>query len=234
MTDLPDDYPSKEKSQDLIEDVLRGSVESGTVEVTGKSLDEIADQLMVFMGDFGKATENDVRVEVLSDYRKTLLSKAQAEAEAGHVELAITLYAIWIEHFVNRALANALMRMGHGSDISTPLVKGVSLALKTTALWRIAGLPEISQEDRKLLTQVTEFRNAFVHYKWTTYSRQEHDQRNQRLLSVAAKCEQLVSSLTGLEQAVLWDGREQEIVQYMREGIRGVWETRWGGGDVPD
>ena len=129
-----------EQSQDLIEGTLRGSVESGTVEVTGKSLDEIADQLSAFMDDFGK-----VGRERLPRRGAFGLPENASQQGAGrgvgvrHVELAITLYAIWIEHFVNRALANALMRLGHGSDISTPLVRGVSLALKTTALWRIAG-----------------------------------------------------------------------------------------------
>ena len=83
-----------EQSQDLVEGALRGSVESGSVEsgmveIAGKGRGEIANQLSVLMGDFVTAAESNV--QAVTDYRRTLLSRAQAEAGAGHGELAITL-----------------------------------------------------------------------------------------------------------------------------------------------
>jgi hypothetical protein len=147
------------------------------------------------------------------DYRETLLAQAKG---ASNDYITVTLYAMWIEHFVNGMIIRALERKGFSLQISRPLLRELRLQTKASALWEIAGLPAISDEHVALLEQIVQVRNSFVHYKWPAHDEEGHDQSEKQLKGAIEKSEALISALQVIESEALWNGRRTELIEYFR------------------
>jgi hypothetical protein len=214
----------------LHEYMFRGWVENGRLEIKGRTSAQIIDDYDRLVHEYhDQLTSGEVDFLSTTDHRSTLFDEARKAAEDAHYELAITLYAVWLEHFINGTLKLAFHRLGHGEDISVPLIKELRLATKVTVLWKIAGLPDIDQDSLRLINRVIELRNAFVHYKWQNYDEPTLDRRDEQSQQVAEEAERLVSTLLGIESAVFWNGREEELIDCFREESR----RRLGDKDKP-
>lgn len=204
--------------QRTLEYILRGSVESGEISLEGKTPDEVLSQLRDIVDSVIESNGENLFTSI--DYRSTLLDRATAETDADNCELAVTLHAIWIEHFVNGLILRAFERMGHYEIISLPLIRELRLQTKITALWSLANLPLISDDSLRLIGQITEARNSFVHYKWKLEDADKIDERKRQVKLLAAKFNDVIAELHALESAFYWNGREAEIVDSLHEDVR--------------
>jgi hypothetical protein len=208
--------------QGVVEVIFRGLVEDGTIEIGNRSIAEIledykrmADEII---DDGGEALRGVV------DYRKSLLERARAEAEEAHDEMAVTLYAMWIEHFINGMLTRAFERKDYEMKVVMPLLRELRLQTKASALWAIAGLPVIDKESMRLIDQIIQFRNAFVHYKWLTYDDLVFHARDGQLRAIVEQSDGLISTLLAIESATFWNGRDNEIIECLREDVARRWQ----------
>lgn len=217
MSDQEDEGVPLDHAQQMVELVFRALVENGEIEIGDRSPEEICEQFDEIIND----VIDSGGLRAGRDYRETLLDRARAEVEVSHDELATTLYAIWIEHFINGMLIRTFERMGHDTEVSTPLLRGLSLQVKAYALWAVVGLPPIDEESRRLLDRIVQFRNAFVHYKWIAHEDLAFDNlRRSQLKEVLAQSERLVADLLKVESSAFWNGRDKELIGNFREHLR--------------
>ncbi len=198
---------------------FRTLIEDGSIEIAGRDPVDIVEEYKAII------LKGGIEWRGIRDHRDTLLTRARAEAEERHDEVAVILYATWMEHSINGILVLAFEREGHTAEVVTPLIRELRLQTKASALWRIAGLRDIGEENLTFLGQVSEFRNSLVHYKWQAHDLDLLHQRSVQLRSIIERVEELVDVLLSIETDTFWDGRETEIIEYFREDSarRGIW-----------
>jgi hypothetical protein len=150
----------------IVEGVFRSFIEDGSIIIGDQSPDEIILECKALAAHM---LASNTELRRITDHRSILWLRAKDEYVNGSPEIAITFYALWIEHVVNGNLIAGLQRKGYGLDTINPLIRELKLRTKITALWHIAGFEPLSEADISLIDQVSQTRNAFVHYKWSSY-----------------------------------------------------------------
>lgn len=198
-------------------------MESGLVEIGDKSLDEIMEDWAAVV----IATPGEYFHTVI-DHRDGLLERAGGEADGGHLELAVTFYALWIEHTVNASLISGFSRRGYGSQVIDPLIRELRLQTKITALWSIAGFRQLSEDDLQLVERISQARKSFVHYKWRVYDDSTTDSMKAQLREIVDRAERLESAFNDSTSVTYWNNREDEIISGFHEYKRSK-RTKRGG-----
>jgi hypothetical protein len=221
MSDQKESRVSRELVQQLAEHVLRGFVEDGTIDIQDKTPAEIVAEYQSIID--ASATGSGRELRSIVDYRKNLLNRAAAEVNIEQYWMAVILYATWFEHEINATLTRAFERKDYDANVIAPLLRELRPRTKASALWSVAGLPPIKDEDLTLLDQIVQFRNAFVHYKWVAYDERADDQRNRQLKDIVEKAPGLVSSLANIQTEAFWNNRDTEIMKFLRATIAERW-----------
>ncbi|WP_133061622.1 hypothetical protein [Streptosporangium minutum] len=203
-----------------LELIFRSYVEDGSIEVSDRAPEDIMEDFHEILRGIVSASEGE-RTEFWPsfDHRETLRQRAAQEAANGDDRIAITLYATWVEHFVNGMLSQAFQRKGYSTKFILPLLRELRLPTKATVLWELAGLPALDEENLKLLDHAINLRNAFVHYKWSPSSEVDSDREIGRLKGVVVRMNGLVADFSAVESAVIWRGREEEILGFYHRSI---------------
>jgi hypothetical protein len=201
----------------ILEAVFRSYIEDGSIEVGDKSPEQILNEYKLITQELvaGAAEFHNA-----ADHRSDLLERAEAEVESGSVEVGVTLYALWIEHTVNGDLIYALQRKGYGEETIKPLIRELRLETKITSLWHIAGFDPIASEDVALVRKISEARNSFVHYKWSAKGEEEYELSKEQLASVCDRARRLEPVFTSREDALFWNDRKDEILNFYREDLK--------------
>lgn len=157
-----------------------------------------------------------------SNHEPDLKKQADEFLSNGKCEFAILFYATWSEHWVNRIIL--LRSIGHGTppDLATALIRGSRLELKIGKLWTALGMPRFERDLARRVAQVTEARNAFVHYKWPSSTDEEHSQSIKSKEVYAREAKSTIESLIKLEDEVFYDGRTESI----KAAFRNDWRAR--------
>jgi hypothetical protein len=225
MTDPAEDGDRfDDTARELFEVVFRSYIENGAIEIGTRSADEIIGEFREVISD--DVAQPDFEWRPIFDHRAKLLERAAAEATDGDANIAATLYATWLEHFVNGILALTFLRRGYNESTITPLLRELRLPTKASALWEIAGLHPIGDQNLRLIEQLLAFRNSFVHYKWKVVPEADEKRSRDQLRSTLSQMDAFTELLLRIESEELWSGREDEIIQRFRE--------RWPPRDIND
>jgi hypothetical protein len=201
----------------IMECVFRSFIEDGSIIIEGQSPDEI---ILEYKALTAHMLVTEAELRHTPDHRSVLWRRAKDEYVNGSPEIAITFYALWIEHEVNGDLVAGLQRKGYGLDIINPLIRELKLKTKITALWHIAGFEPLSDADISLIDQVSQARNAFVHYKWSGYNEAAGRSNREQLIRLLERTQGLQAVFNSRESSLLWNGREDEIINFYREDLR--------------
>ncbi|WP_458691253.1 hypothetical protein [Nocardia tengchongensis] len=197
-------------------------VESGRLTIRDRSIEEIFADYREIVSDLRESLDeseevgNGVTPDVMTfttDHREMILENARAALSAGRLELACMLFGTYCEHHINLLVSSSMEQLGYSEKTIVTLIRTSNLAVKVTALWEVADLPEWDEEALKQLNILTEVRNGFVHYKWKGMSDAEHSLRNERPNRALAGIETLLSFLKGVEDEIYWNGRKEELVE---------------------
>jgi hypothetical protein len=138
----------------------------------------------------------------------------------GNLSIAATFYALWIEHTTNGHLINAMGRKGYGESVTAPLIRELKLRTKLTSVWEISGFRPISAEDLNLIEEISQARNAFVHYKWPARDFDTETAITMRLDVTISRAESLVDVFRNATSLVFWNDREDEVIAELRSHLR--------------
>ena len=149
------------------------------------------------------------KVGVVTDYREGILREARRLSKADKKELAVLLFATWIEHFVNSLVEGQARKFGIEADETADMLRTTSMKAKVGWLLPLLKLPRMTSAKRTFIGQITEARNGFVHYKWK-YRDPDVPKENQD--SIFEKIDGLVRYLKRYE--------ERHILHFSRKGLK--------------
>ncbi|QUR69242.1 hypothetical protein [Mycobacterium spongiae] len=205
-------------ARDIAEAVFVAEVESGNIPIGDRQVEGILADFRARVCEIAAPPEGDSpdQFEFLFaiDHRDSLLEKARLHATAGLHEIALILYATWIEHSINAIISRGLERKGISSKSTLTLLKEVrNQKAKITALWEVAGIPAMDAELAASIQRIADLRNAFVHYKWHGESGDTDAQSSKdRYTAATEECAATSAALAATEESFYWDGRRDEVL----------------------
>jgi hypothetical protein len=176
------------------------AVRYGEIQTVGRSETEIQTDILDYVEQIVSYEDADsVPLRWIAVHRDLLLDRARSFNDLGCVDDSLLYYATWIEHWLNDAISTTLRRRGFKEDFIVSVLREVNLRGKTSWLLLLLGLPPIGEALASQILQITEARNAFVHFKFPSRDVDESPVERQRLQGQLASAESLVSALTKYE-----------------------------------
>ncbi|MFE2075157.1 hypothetical protein [Streptomyces misionensis] len=152
-------------------------------------------------------------------HQEDLSEEADRFLDRGKDELAILLYATWVEHWINRIILMCSIGEGTPPELATALIRSCRLELKIGKVWTSLGMPRFDKELARRISRLMEARNGFVHYKWTHHDEESLDKENEDAKNKAREAKETVRLLTALEDAVFYDGRTESIKKHIHDSL---------------
>ncbi|MBP8537135.1 hypothetical protein [Streptomyces sp. MK37H] len=159
----------------------------------------------------GQTAWSDDDVHVVTDHCDDLPKKAVCAMHADEHWFAILFYATWLEHWVNNVLMSLSVRSGVPEGAAVALVRSCSFHVKIKDVWTSLKAAPLGKAHIRMMTDLMEFRNGFVHYKWQSRSISDKDAYDQRVKEVAVSAQNLVTILEELEDQLLFSGRRKAL-----------------------
>lgn len=190
--------------------LIESAVHRGTITLDGKSDADIAESIKTFLSS---VRSGDVTFALGTDHSQDLRTEAERLHEAGRHELAITMHATSVEHWLNSMLRSGAERMGLEEPDTTQMIRDASLRAKAGWLWKLLFDADFPPEIRQQIVQLSNRRNAFVHYKWPAESGipSEMDAEMEKLRAISASGPELLDELAALEDALLFAERRDAL-----------------------
>lgn len=174
MSENPDSGSMASDDDATVEALARsigeGFIESGDLDPTGMTLDELA---AAIAAKIKEALNDGSKFHVVIDHQSGLLEQARAFAAAGDHDYAVMFYATWIEHWFNRMIAWRLKALKLDDSESREQLMRMSIPQKTGSGWKLLFGAPLDPDLSKGIRMIAEHRNVFVHYKWKTFDPQE-------------------------------------------------------------
>ncbi|GJF03424.1 hypothetical protein [Pseudonocardia sp. D17] len=227
---LGDDPRDRELAASALRSVFASYVETGTIEVADRPASDVVAEFFSRIredlrpstplteadgGDEAVAVESEARPRVnfapTLDHRSALLAQADSAFSGGNHEIAVVLWATWVEHNVNSVFLQQCRRLDVSDESARTLLRSVGLRVKLTALWELASLPPLGKEAVGQIDQLSSLRNSFVHYKWPEWERGDPD-GGQQFHRIRAGMESITQKLAEVEEEAFWLGRRNEIM----------------------
>lgn len=149
------------------------------------------------------------------DHRDTILKEARLFSNSHKSELALLLYATWIEHFVNSLVEGAARKKKLPIHQVSDLIRDTPIRAKLSWLLHLLGLPPIPHSRQQYIEQIMQTRNSFVHYKWK-FKNLDDNSDDAQLKKIIGPTERIVSYLKHYER--------RHVLHFSNKQIRGFLE----------
>ena len=127
--------------------------------------------------------------------------------------MSCVFYAVWLEHWLNHMIQMAGPRRNLTENEILEILRHAKFESKATWILRLLGLRPIAKIHLQRMRDVTERRNAFVHYKWKSVDMDVDDSKErQDLKTLVEKIEGTVRYLRRLENQQIFGGKKQAIL----------------------
>ena len=156
---------SQRQLQSLYKGMLASFINAGYIDPTGKSPEEIHQDLCRVADDL----PDDF--DVVIDHTPQLLSLARQFRRSSKPELAVLMYATWVEHSLNLILHDLATAASIGEKYVRSMIRESSARAKATWLLGLIGGRPLSPSALARMQKLFDARNAFVHYKWGQLSK---------------------------------------------------------------
>jgi hypothetical protein len=188
--------------------VLEDAIRSGEVPVANVSEEDLAVQLIQHLRRFRAGT---APIELMLDHTEDLLEEAQRARAQGRTWIACILSATSIEHWINKLIVIAADRQGMTRQAITQMLRDANFRAKTTWVFELLELPPIPDDLIRVLNELLEHRNAYVHYKWHVRGLDEFDDEERRARESIDAFLGRVSELDAIEYAAFTDAAAEIV-----------------------
>lgn len=104
--------------------------------------------------------------EITIDHTEDILTTAKMFSEKKDFDKAKLFYATYFEHQMNKLIVVHCTKLKIKKKIINEIIKGIPTIGKWTFLPFLLGIPEIMEKHRKVIINLSNDRNAYVHYKY--------------------------------------------------------------------
>lgn len=214
---MPDEVSDEVSDEDRIQlqkmmliGYLASNVEAGIIEIGDRPVDDIVNEGVAMLAEALERADTEaegLEFNPVYDHRPSLVEQALN----AQPDIAIVLYATHVEHCVNGILFGQFERMQVPRDTVAPLIRELRLNTKLTALWDLAGIPPVDADFLRLIGQLSEKRNAFVHYKWPSHTEESERLHWEQTKKILEGMPDVVEYFDRTEDKLVWNGRRSEV-----------------------
>jgi hypothetical protein len=193
---------------DLLQSVLETLIANGEVTVGHKSTTELMREAADYILD--RPEFFDEWTATVS-YETSLLTEARRYVVEARPELALMMFATWIEHRLNWLLMDAARRRGLTLRQASQVVRDANMPQKTGTTWLLLFGRPLDSEIEKDIGKVATSRNNFVHYKWPEGHVNDGVPKRDDLAAAISAAERAVRGLDDMLTAHVyaWDDKLQ-------------------------
>jgi hypothetical protein len=204
-----------EFGQEVLASFFAKAVATGEIDLKTLGIDDAVVEFLKLMR--AAVDSEDFDFGIVIDHSGEILEEARRYRENERYEFAIVFYAMWIEHWANRIISDGSARHGLESRITLLFIRKLSIIEKLEMAWAVFGWDNFPAEDFRLITTISDARNAFVHYKWTMRPIDEDDDSARR---ACEKAELIIPRLSELEGRITFGTSESEVIEAFLSVIR--------------
>lgn len=173
----------------FIEDALRNG------ELTSTTVDP--QKLKTFLDE--RVLKPGQKFVTATDHRETLLKEARKLLKAKKQEIALLVFATWLEHFINSIIEGQCRKVGITHQEIVDILRNTPMRGKLSWVLFLLKLPRISLTKRKAIDDIMEVRNWFVHYKWK-FEDIDNDAMEMKVETAVNKMDKIVKYLRQFER----------------------------------
>jgi hypothetical protein len=174
-----------EKTSDVIvRGMLEGAVAHGQIDPEGKSEHEITREFAALILQVAESG----RFLFAVDHTSSLRDFGKKFEKEGLPWLASVFYAMWVEHILNDLVSVAVVRRGESDAVTKQIIRDVSVQGKFAWLLPLLGYARFSPAHAARLGKLTDYRNQFVHYKWSYTDMDTSGKADRELVEFLTQC----------------------------------------------
>lgn len=186
----------------VIKALIAAFANSGHIDLS-KSDDEVWSQFRAV------AAQLPDDFDVVLDHTPALLRHARTARAKNDYELAVLMYATWVEHSINLVMQHFAIARGLSRNDFQGMLREASLRAKTTWLLPLLGVKPLNPQTVARIQKLADARNAFIHYKWGQLS-EDAKAHQERALADAEKVVRAIQRLKR-EEAKILSERSQAV-----------------------
>ena len=176
--------------------VIESAVAYGHLDPRGKTSKEFARETAKFLRQYVRQPTLFGVVDHLED----ILSQARNFRQDGAYHFACLMYATWFEHWVNSVIEIHARKKRLPEDDIQLILRETNFRAKFTWLFQLLTGRKLNKNHITRIVEITEKRNAFVHYKWRAADFDAPDTENERLAKLmSTEVEPVVRYLRAFE-----------------------------------
>jgi hypothetical protein len=151
------------------------------------------------------------------DHATELLPEARRFLRQDKLELSALYFATYFEHRLNWLIVQVCETKG----IDEPTIKQLreaNIRAKCTWVMVLLGHEPLPKDKMKAIDEISEIRNAFIHYKWPTESgdtKSSQRSREQTLIGLK-KADSIVRYLRKFEEGRLYNGQKSQLLSALK------------------
>jgi len=175
---MSDDLPD-ELARNLMGTLIKGMIAKGELDVTGLTNREATVKGIEAVYQHNK--ESPIFENVTFIHAQSLGTKANKLYLEKEYDLSILTYATWWEHWINGVIHSKLSAKGVTEKEFKEVIRSLNIRSKCTWFLKLLDLPQLNSEHLKIMDELVERRNQFVHYKYPTRPLDEPEDTQQKL-----------------------------------------------------
>lgn len=206
-------YSNTKKGKKLAENLalalFESAVSNGSIDVEGKSEEELISEFLKLLTTFTQSSDKDVLWIV--DHRTDVLQQARTYAKSKDYNLACMLYATWFEHWLNNVIVTTGRKRGLEGEEVFHIIRDTPFRGKLTWIFPLLGLRKLSITHRNAIFKITDIRNSFVHYKWRGKDDASNEREKKELIDCLANIEKTIKYLRRYENNFIFYGKKKTL-----------------------
>jgi hypothetical protein len=192
----------------LVSEVALTAIRRGELSLKGKSDEEAKADIANYIRAILPTSE----FLPIIDHTQYLLAEARNSLRERKLEAAAFFYVTYIEHRLNNIVNELCSTRQLSQSVVRTIVKETNIRAKSSWLLTILGANPFSKTHAKVLQDLVEVRNGFVHYKWPYVE----DSTKEQVAAKLQKAERLVRYLRAFEDRLLHGGQRTRILRIVK------------------
>ena len=205
--------------KEILPDFLNNMLNEGIISTADMSdRNKISEKISNYMSKHN----GKLIFDFILDHRETLLNVAENEIKKGNFEFAVSLYATFIEHTLNKIIHLACISKKIDSKTQAEIIRNTNINAKCSWLLVLLNLPPFRKEYVNIILIIADERNSFIHYKWkpekdTDIPNIEKIEKEEQEKIV--KIKSLLRYLKSYETRMEFKGKREKINKYLKKDL---------------
>lgn len=195
----------------LVQYLYESWIARGELDPAGKTPETLAAEFFRMLIPLVRNRKRKPTFRLIVAHGESLLLEARRFNRLDKLEMSLLFYATWFEHWINGLLDRKAAELKLTDRALKLALRQTGLEAKLVCFPVLAKLPPLREQHIKAILRCADFRNSFVHYKFSVHSRdsERDDEPLQKTAIVAA--EKAVRYLIRYDQRHVFKGAKHRV-----------------------